>query len=170
MTRGRARSTRRRRAPPSRRSTSRSRATRRATTGRTASWCGSPGRLQIGEQGTATIRVLSASGVPVPDVDLTLTAEGAGIPAKASTGADGVASVQFTPRSADGVTITAKTEPIASTLPVYTPTVPAAATNGQRLVVPDSQTVTGSAKTAAFKAQARVASTSDPAEITWATR
>ena len=74
---------------------------------------------------------------------------------------------QFTPKTPTASTITAKTEPIASTLPlVYTPTSPAAAVNGQRLAAPDSQTVTGSAKTAAFKAQALVASVADPAEIT----
>ena len=43
---------------------------------------------------------------------------------------------------------------------------PAAATNGQRLVAPASQTVTGTAQTAAFKAQALVASTADPQQIT----
>jgi LPXTG-site transpeptidase (sortase) family protein len=126
-----------------------------------------PDRLRVGEPGTATIKVLSSSGVAVPDVELTLSADGAGIPSRTSTGADGVATVQFTPRSADGATIEAKTEPMASTLPlIYTPTVQAAAVNGQRLAAPASQTVTGSSKTAAFKAQALVASTADPAEIT----
>jgi hypothetical protein len=126
-----------------------------------------PDRLRVGEQGTATVKVLSASGVPVPDVELTLSAQGAGIASKASTGADGVATVPFTPRSADGATVEAKTEPIASTLPlIFAPTVRAAAVNGQRLAAPDSQVVTGSSKTAAFKAQALVASTADPAEVT----
>ena len=46
----------------------------------------SPDRLRVGEQGTATIKVLSASGNALPDVELTLSAEGAGIPSKASTG------------------------------------------------------------------------------------
>ncbi len=126
-----------------------------------------PGRLKVGEQGTATIRVLSATGVPLPDVDLTLAAKGTRVPRHVSTGATGAASVEFTAQSADGATITARTEPLASTLPVlYVPTTPAAAVNGQRLAAPSSQVVTGSSETAAFKAKVRVASVAEPSEIT----
>src|SRR5262245_29544685 len=127
----------------------------------------SPDKLRVGAQGTATIKVLSSTGVVLPDVELTLTASGAAVPSHVSTGTDGVASVEFTAKSADGATIDAKTEPVAATLPaVYTPTVPAPAVNGQRLVVPESQVVTGSSHTAAFKAQALVASVAEPSTIT----
>src|SRR5262245_4542822 len=51
-----------------------------------------PGKLQVGEQGTATIKVLSSTGVAVPNVELTLSAQGAGVPAHVSTGADGAAT------------------------------------------------------------------------------
>jgi hypothetical protein len=126
-----------------------------------------PDRVRVGEQATATIRLLSASGVAVPAVELTLSAEGTGVPSKVSTGDDGVAAVQFTPKTADGATIEATTQPVASTLPaVYVPSVPAAAVNGQRLAVPTSQVVTGSGRTAAFKAQARVASVAEPDTVT----
>jgi hypothetical protein len=126
-----------------------------------------PGRLQVGEQGTATFKVLASSGAALPNVELTLSATGTGVPAHVSTGADGVASVQFTAKSAEGTTIEAKTEPIASTLPVvYKATTQPAAVNGQRIVAPDSQVVTGSAQTAAFKAQAQVASVAEPSTIT----
>src|SRR5262245_36027644 len=126
-----------------------------------------PAKLKVGDRGTATIKVLSATGVAVPDVELTLSAQGTSVPAHVSTGADGVASVEFTAKTADGATIDAKTEPIASTLPViYTPSVPAAATNGQRVAVPDSQVVSGSAEVAAFKAQAHVSSVAEPDTLT----
>jgi hypothetical protein len=126
-----------------------------------------PTRLRVGEQGAATIRVLAATGEALPDVELALTAQGATVPARVSTGADGVAHVQFTARTAGGVTIDAKTEPIASTLPaVYAPTTPAAAVNGQRLAAPTSQVVTGTSQTAAFQAQAHVSSVADPATVT----
>jgi LPXTG-site transpeptidase (sortase) family protein len=128
---------------------------------------GAPSRLRVGEQGTATIKVVAASGAAVPNVELKLTAEGASVPAHVSTGDDGVATVTFTARTADGATIDAETEPLASTQPViYAPTVPAAAVNGQRLAAPASQVVSGSSRTTAFKAQALVASTAEPSEIT----
>jgi sortase family protein len=127
---------------------------------------GAPGKLRVGENGTATIRVLSHSGVPLPDVELTLSAEGTSVPTHVSTGSDGVASVEFTARTADGATITARTEPISSTLPVvYAPTTPSAGVNGQRLAAPSSQVVSGSSQTDAFKGQAHVSSTADPATV-----
>ncbi len=126
-----------------------------------------PSRLRVGQRGTATIRVLSATGAPLPDVELTLSAKGTGVPSHASTGANGTASVVFVARTADGVTIAVRTEPLASTLPiVYAPTTQAAAPNGQRLAVPSSQVVTGTSETDAYKAQAHVSSVSDPPTLT----
>ncbi len=125
-----------------------------------------PGRLRVGERGTATVRVLSASGAPVPDVELRLSGTGARVASSASTGADGVASVAFTPTTAASVTLDAQTEPVAATLPVvYAPTKPAPAANGQRLAAPSSQVVTGTGTTTAFKAHVGVASTAEPATL-----
>jgi len=125
------------------------------------------GRLRVGDQGTATIRVLSSTGDPLPDVELTVSAKGASAPSHASTGADGTASVTFRATTAEGASLAVKTEPLASTLPVvYVPAVPAAATNGQRLAAPASQVVTGTSETAAFKAQVRVSSVADPETVT----
>ena len=65
-------------------------------------------------------------------------------------------SVAFTAKSADGATIEAKTEPIASTLPVvYAPTTPAAAAERAAARRADSQVVTGSGADGGLKAQAQ---------------
>src|SRR4051794_15573375 len=103
-----------------------------------------PASLKVGETATATIRVLAASGDALPGVALSLTATGArGVPGSVQTDAAGVAHASVTATSADGVKLTATTEPLPSTLPaVYVPSTPAARVNGQRLVPPASQTVT----------------------------
>ncbi len=123
-----------------------------------------PGRLDVGAQGTASIRVLSGAGQPLPDVGLTLTASGAaGVPTQVRTSAAGVATVRLTGASASGVKLTARTEPLASTLPtVFTGTTPAARRNGQRLAVPASQTVDGAEVASGGRAQVVVSSTATP--------
>jgi hypothetical protein len=126
-----------------------------------------PGKLRVGEAGTATIRVLSDTGAAVPNVELHLSGQGARVAATVSTGASGTASVAFTPTTAAASTLQAQTEPVASTLPiVYAPAKPAPARNGQRLAAPSSQVVTGTASTTAFKARVRIASTAEPATVT----
>lgn len=102
-----------------------------------------PSGLTVGKRASATISVRSGSGNGVPNVELTLTARGAGgIPARVRTNAEGAARVTFTPSSAGELRLSAATETLASTLPaVYAPTTRRAARNGQRLVVPGSQTV-----------------------------
>ena len=83
-----------------------------------------PGGLKVGKPATGTVRLIAASGAPVPGVVISLEAKGAnGVPARVRTNAKGVASVTFTPTAADGVSIEARSESIASTLPrIFTPT------------------------------------------------
>ena len=125
------------------------------------------GARQVGDTGTATIRVLAASGAAVPNVELALDASGvSGIPNEARTNANGVARVSFTASSADDVGLTVRARGLASTLPrIFTPSTPAAARNGQRLSVPDSQELTASRGTNVRKARVVVSSTAAPAEL-----
>src|SRR5262249_2411375 len=68
-----------------------------------------PDRILVGKEATATIRVLSAAGNAVPNLDLALTAEGAsGVPGKVQTNANGVAVVTLIATDANGVRLTAK--------------------------------------------------------------
>lgn len=126
-----------------------------------------PGSLQVGQKGTATVRVLAASGQALPNFELALEASGAsGVPGTVRTNDDGVGSVTFTATSADDVRLTARARGLASTLPrIFRPTTRAAAPNGQRLAIPDSQTVSATRGTAVSKARVVVSSVADPAEL-----
>lgn len=99
--------------------------------------------LRVAKKATGTVRILSAAGNPLPDVDLTLTVKGAeGAPRRIRTNGAGVARIGFTPTDVAGLTVTVASETVASTLPqVYRPTTAAASRNGQRLAAPDSQRV-----------------------------
>ena len=121
----------------------------------------------MGEKGTATIRVLSAAGNALPNVDLALEANGAaGVPAETETNANGVATVSFTATSADDTRLTVRARGLASDLPrIFRPTTAAAAPNGQRLAVPASQALTASRSTNVAKAQVVVSSTATPATL-----
>ena len=63
---------------------------------------------RVGEQATATVKVLSASGARVPNVELTLSARGTGVPAHVSTGSTASPRIAFTPKTDDGATIEAR--------------------------------------------------------------
>jgi hypothetical protein len=121
-------------------------------------------RILVGQEATATIRVLSAAGNALPDLGLTLSAEGAtGVPGKVRTNATGVATVTLRATDAKGVRLTARTEAIASTLPkVYTGTTPVARRNGQRLALPEAQTVSATASSAGGKTQLVISSVATP--------
>ena len=55
-----------------------------------------PAKLKVGEKGTATIRVLSASGAGMPNTSLALAAEGArGVAKRTTTNGSGVATVNL---------------------------------------------------------------------------
>jgi hypothetical protein len=115
--------------------------------------------LVPGKASTATIRVLAASGAPVPNLPLLVSAQGAKVAASARTNAQGIASVELTPAGGTAVTLNVKAT-TASTLPkVFAPTAsPTVARNGQRLVAPDSQVVSDSFNASVSKAKIGVGS------------
>jgi hypothetical protein len=126
------------------------------------------GARQVGDTGTATVRVLSANGNALPNQELALDASGvSGIPNETRTNANGVATISFTATSAgDDVGLTVRARGLASTLPrIFTPSVPVAARNGQRLAVPDSQELTASHGANVNKARVNVSSVAAPAEL-----
>jgi sortase family protein len=125
-----------------------------------------PTKLAAGQQGAATIRVRAASGVAVPGVGLQLTATNATAPKTATTDPQGVAHVTLTTTTAGEIKLVVRAPGLASTLPVvYAPSTPAAARNGQRIVAPTSQVVTGSGGSSAAKAQVQVTSIATPATV-----
>ncbi len=126
-----------------------------------------PSALKLGAKGTATIRVLSATGKALPGVLLTLRGTGAtGVPSTTKTAGNGIATVGYTAASASDVSLDVRTEPLPSTLPkIFRPTTAAAAPNGQRLAVPSSQVVAGSGSTSVAKSKLEVTSVAVPAEV-----
>ena len=126
-----------------------------------------PGQIGAGKTATATIRVLSGAGVPLPNLDLSLSATGAsGLPATVRTNAAGVATVQVTATGAGGVHLTATTEPLPSTLPlIYRPAKPQAARNGQRLAAGASQRVSNTDTSGGRKAQISMTTAAAPTEV-----
>jgi len=109
--------------------------------------------LTVGRPAAATIRVLSAEGNALPDVGLTVSADGAATRSRqVRTDASGSVAIALTPTSV-GVRLRVTTEPLASSRPrIFVPTTGAAAGNGQRLAAPSSQsssaTVSGRARPA----------------------
>jgi len=120
--------------------------------------------LTVGKPAQATVRVLSAEGNPLPNLQLTLNVKGAdGLPARVRTNGAGTAQVALTPTDATGVRLHVATESLPSTLPrVFAPTVRAAARNGQRLVAPGSQRVSFDVSAPVAPSQIEVASTAAP--------
>lgn len=126
-----------------------------------------PASIGAGKTATATIRVLSGAGVPLPNLDLSLSATGArDVASTARTNAAGVATVQVTATGASGVHLTATTEPLPSTLPlIYRPSKPQAARNGQRLAAGDSQRVSNTDTSGGRKAEISLSTTAAPTEV-----
>jgi hypothetical protein len=125
-----------------------------------------PGSLTAGKSATATIRVLSAAGIALPHVELTLSSHGAsGLAQHAQTDASGLARLTFSAAGADfGLSVT--TEPLASTLPrIFRPTTAAAAPSGQRLAVPASQQVSNDFAPAVARSKLAATTTATPASI-----
>ena len=100
-----------------------------------------PSRLIVDRPATATVRVRSAHGKPLPYVRLTLAADGAeGARTHLRANAHGVARVGLTPSTTAGLRLRVQTEPLAAArLKVFAPTVANARANGQRLAVPAGQ-------------------------------
>lgn len=128
-----------------------------------------PKKATAGQKVTAKIRVLAASGRAVPNVDLDLkgSAGGSGLPAKATTGASGVATVAATANDVqDGLRLKVRTEKLAAVAPdLYVPTKGAAARSAQRLVVPASTTVAVETTTAVAPVQVQVATKATPESL-----
>src|SRR5581483_6593811 len=120
-----------------------------------------PARLLVGRRAAATVRVLAASGKPVPDVRLTLAAAGAdGAPTELRTGSTGVVSASLTPTTTSGLRLRLQALDLAAAEPhVFAPTAAAARAHGQRLVVPASAPVETTVARAKVGAAPSVATT-----------
>ena len=105
-----------------------------------------PARLTVGHVATASIRVVSAQGNPLPHVGITLASSGAtGLPAQLETDAAGEARFALTPTATSGLALRLVTEPLAASRPrIFVPTAARAVANGQRLAVPKSRRVLAS--------------------------
>jgi hypothetical protein len=125
------------------------------------------GRLTVGQETQAAVRVLSATGAALPDVTLALTTSGAsGAPATVTTDTNGVAHITLRPTAAGAVTVSVEAGGLASTLPVvYRATTTEAAPNAQRLVVPTSQEVSGTVVAHVAKGHIAVASSAAPTQL-----
>ncbi len=126
-----------------------------------------PAEIGAGKTATATIRVFSGAGVPLPNLDLSLSATGASsVPATVRTNAAGVATVGVTAAGAGGVHLTATTETLPSTLPqIFRPSKPQAARNGQRLATGASQRVSNTDTSGGRKAQVSMSTSATPGEV-----
>ncbi|HEY4347808.1 MAG TPA: sortase [Gaiellaceae bacterium] len=124
------------------------------------------GPLRAGQAAEATVKVVSGSGAALPNVTLSLTVAGAsGARSSITTDAQGVGHLTFRPTAAQGVTISVRTEPLASTLPtVYHPTTAAAAHNAQRIAMPASQQVSRTIAGHVVKGHIAVTTAAKPAQ------
>ena len=125
-----------------------------------------PGAPKVGTAVTATVRVLAAGGAAVPNLPVTVSTTGATDVSKPSkTDDSGVAKVTLTP-SGGALKVSASSSALPSTLPrVFVPTSAAAAANGQRLVLPASQTVSDTGTGTASKVQIKVSTNAAPAAL-----
>ena len=128
---------------------------------------GLPSRMAVGTKASVTIRVLAESGAAVPNVRLGLSGSGlAGVPGSVETDDSGIARVELTAADAGELTLTARSEPLASTLPAYYfPSTPVGARNGQRLLAPDSQRVTGESSVTVGKARITASTVARPGTV-----
>ena len=126
-----------------------------------------PGGLKAGNAATGTARIISAEGNAVPGALIELDGSGArGLPGAVRTDAKGVATFTFTPTSGDGVSIDARSESIASTLPrIFRPTAGLSARNGQRLAAAASQRVSATATQVSTRATISISTTAFPSAV-----
>src|SRR5581483_6951878 len=116
------------------------------------------GGLRIGQATAAVVRVLSATGRPVPGVTLTIAGDRVSS-GRVRTAAARAATISFRPLTTSP-RLTVRAVGLPSTLPrVFVPTTAAAAPNGQRLVAAGRQTVSAALRSAAAKRQLGVTST-----------
>jgi hypothetical protein len=128
---------------------------------------GLPSRMAVGAKATVTIRVLAETGAAVPNVRLGLTARGlAGVPGSVETDDSGVARLELTAADAGELTLSARSEPLSSTLPAYYfPTTPVGLRNGQRMLGPDSQRVTGESSVTVGKVRIAASTVASPGTV-----
>jgi Sortase domain len=125
-----------------------------------------PAAIEAGKTGTATIRVLSATGAALPELDLSLSATNAEAPSTVRTNAAGVATVQLKANGAGAVRLTATTEPLPATLPrIFQPSKPAPARNAQRIASAEAQRVSNADTSSGKKTQLAMTSSATPAEV-----
>ena len=103
----------------------------------------------------------------MPGALIELDGSGArGLPGAVRTDAKGVATFTFTPTSGDGVSIDARSESIASTLPrIFRPTAGLSARNGQRLAAAASQRVSATATQVSTRATISISTTAFPSAV-----
>ncbi len=129
---------------------------------------GLPDELSVRRRTTLRIRVVAISGRVVPNVRLALTATGAsGLPSSVDTGADGIARPSFTPTDVkNGVSLRASAGRLAAPEPtIYVPARASAARNGQRLAVPASAPVSGTASAEVRPGQLNVTTAATPSTM-----
>ncbi len=125
------------------------------------------GALTVGTRATATVRVVSARGKPMSGVALAITGDGVGAAAArtARTNASGAVAVAFAP-SSGSPRLTARASGLPSTLPrLFAPTTAKARPNGQRLVVPSSQQVSATLRSAASRRQVGITTSATPTTL-----
>ena len=125
------------------------------------------GKPKAGETSTATVRLLSAAGTPMPGVTFALAPEGAaGVPHTVTAGSDGVAHFTFHPTATSTVSITATAQAVPATLPVvYRAASEPEATNAQRLIKPTSQDVQGVVSSPVSKGHITVSTAATPTQV-----
>jgi hypothetical protein len=117
-----------------------------------------PARRVVGEAAPVVLRVVAASGHPLPGVRLALSATGAtGVPARVRTDGSGSARFVLTPTALAGVRLRVRAEGLASPRPhVFAATTPAARPNAQRLAVPAAKTVASTIALSGVTASPRI--------------
>jgi LPXTG-site transpeptidase (sortase) family protein len=94
-----------------------------------------PERLSVGEAGELTVEVLTASGRKVPGVEVDLSASGAELAGRVTTGSRGTARTTVKATAAGTLRVEARAASLPAALPtLYVPTRGAAARNAQRVV------------------------------------
>ena len=90
----------------------------------------------------------------------------AGVPGSVETDDNGIARVELTAADAGELTLSARSEPLASTLPAYYfPTTPVGLRNGQRMLAPDSQRVTGESSVTVGKVRITASTVARPGTV-----
>ena len=126
-----------------------------------------PAGLVVGKAATGTVRVVSATGAPMPDVAVSLSGTGVkDLPEFVRTNAGGVAHFPLTPVVAAASRIAVRTEPLPSSAPrVYAPTIGPAVRNGQRLIAPSALAVSAVATAPAARTRVAVTTAAVPSRL-----